>query len=668
MKDIINPGLTLVANTGIKEIIKTVVDCYIKPKLEEHYHNTENEKNIYLLEEKINDYLERSYTNCLYMNTIVFKNEQKKINDLYIPLTVSKCNEVQKRENIKICINKYRDDFIPLYKKVLLVDTAGMGKSTIIKYLYLSAITEKKGIPVLIELRKLDKDISIINFIMNEINGIRQCFKKEDILQLIEGGDFIFFFDGYDEIVPEAKNKITENLEEFISKTSNNTFIISSRDENELSCFGDFQRFDIKSLNKKEAYSLIRKYDENGELSKELIEKLETEENLKILDEFLENPLMVSLLYKAFEYKRTVPYKKHIFYRQVYDALFEEHDLSKGGAYKHSKKSKLDLEDFHRILRSIGFMTLTRGIIYSKEDLVEIIKKAKRKSIDIEFNENDFIYDVTHSVPIFVKDGIEYRWSHKSFQEYFAASYICIDVKEKQEELLRIMSSAEKIYKYYNVLDFCYDIDYKQFARIIIYPTIKELERFYKEKYCDEYYNIYSKEDVNLRKLLEFNYKEILIRKLNEKEVKECFKKELFGKELFKYFFEEWENKGGSYSIINSRFGIRYGRREIETLLRLLYNKRSNIVKNVNIKIKDDIKIYEMLISKLRDGKYQVNDCIENQINQKNIFKLINEYIINNKITSNRTVPLIFDYDKCMELKRVIEDEIEDEKNDVDFI
>ena len=71
-----------------------------------------------------------------------------------------------------------------------------------------------------------------------------------------------------------------------------------------------------------------------------------------MVGEFLANPLLVSLLFKAFEYKQQVPFKKHVFYRQVYDALYHHHDLTKEPGFERKKHSGLDLEDFHRVLRA----------------------------------------------------------------------------------------------------------------------------------------------------------------------------------------------------------------------------------------------------------------------------------------------------------------------------
>lgn len=652
-----NQLIELAATTGITEIVKLGIEKYIKPKLEGFGIG-----NTLLLENKFDEYISRSYNKHLYMNTIVFKNQQKTINDLYIPLTVIKSDNKHHDDTEVITIDTFPSNFIPKYKKVLLIDSAGMGKSTILKYLYLMSIKHNIGIPILIELRKLGQTDSIIDFIINEINGIGLVFKKNEICSLIEGGDFIFFFDGYDEIIDENKSIVTENMQDFISKADNNLFIISSREEGSLSCFGNFQRFDIRPLEKSEAYNLIKKYDNDGELSKQLINKLEDEENLKIINEFLTNPLMVSLLYKAFEYKSSVPYKKNIFYRQVYDALFEDHDRSKGSAYVHEKKSKLDIEDFCLVLRALGFLTLKEGISYSKEELINFIKKVKKIAIGVEFSENDFIYDIVNSVPLFIKEGTEYKWTHKSFQEYFAASYICIDAKEKESKYLQAIFNSNNVDRYYNVLDFCYDMNYKDFRKNAIYPIICDFTKHYKSAYESDYYNDFNKPSVNIRKNLTFIFDDIFIRKDNNLDNK----KESAKADKFTEAFKGWK----AFNNIGLRATIIWGSKVCigcivnsrnSVLLKLLNTKHSSIVKKISkIKVAEDYSIF-------RDGEYILNDDISNELNKKDIFDLVNNLILMN-LENRNSDTLTYDYNKCLKLIKEIEEEKRFEMEDIEFL
>lgn len=659
-----------IATTGISEIVRLAINTYIRPKFE----NLEK-GNYLVMNEQFEEYLKRSYNKNLYMSTIAFKNQQKTIEDLYIPLTVTKYPSANSKDNIEIYVDRYQENFIPLHKKVLLVDNAGMGKSTIIKYLYLCCISENKGIPILVELRKLDKDISIIDFIMNEINGIRECFKKEDILNLIDGGGFIFYFDGYDEIANESKQEVTENLQDFISKTSVpkdacNNFIISSRDESSLSCFSDFQRFDIKALTKEEAYKLICKYDNNGEASKALIEKLKSEKDLSILDEFLVNPLMVSLLYVAFDYRRVIPYKKQIFYRQVYDALFEDHDRTKGGAYVHPKKSKLDIEDFHRVLRALGFVTLSKGISYYKEELIERVAQAKKITAGIQFKENDFIYDIIQSVPLFIKDGIEYRWAHKSFQEYFAASYICFDAKENQSKYLLMMIDKDKISKYYNVLDFCYDIDNKEFLKVIIYPLINEFIEYHDNAFDDDKYKKLNQEELDIIKNACFIYEEIFVKIYNDDEISIKNIDKQNPKEEFKAAFSNWklvESHEAKYIInhykdFNIAVGFALGNNNIESLFYLLSNKKNPIIKEITKKFNAESD--KNFLKIIGNKEYIINKNNKELLSQEEAFYLVNNFLIDNSFLDRRFRKYLFNYDECVNLKSIIEIEI-NSKDDI---
>ena len=62
----------------------------------------------------------------------------------------------------------------------------------------------------------------------------------------------------------EERGFVTTNVQDFISKADRNIFVLTSRPEQALTSFGDFQIFAINPLAKKEAYELLRKYDNQG--------------------------------------------------------------------------------------------------------------------------------------------------------------------------------------------------------------------------------------------------------------------------------------------------------------------------------------------------------------------------------------------------------------------
>ncbi|EDP98346.1 NACHT domain-containing protein [Kordia algicida OT-1] len=251
------------------------------------------------VEEQLQDYLERRYTKFLTIDTLVFANKQTLLEVLYQPLTIS-CREGITNEEIHIKIDSYPENLLPNFARVIIEDAAGMGKSTITKKLFQSIIQEKAGIPVLIELSQIKKKNSILKEIQNQMSSIGKKINQDVILKLINEGDFIFLFDGFDEIALNDRDFTIKELHSFIEKAGDNYFLITSRPETSLASFGGFQKFHVNSLKNEEAYELLEKYDTYGhhKIAESLIEKLKASDDS--LQEYLSNPFLVSLLYKSY--------------------------------------------------------------------------------------------------------------------------------------------------------------------------------------------------------------------------------------------------------------------------------------------------------------------------------------------------------------------------------
>jgi hypothetical protein len=268
-------------------------------------------------------------------------------------------------------------------------------------------------------------------------------------------------------------------MSSFISKAGINLFVISSRPESALKTFGDFQEFNIDRLKTNEAYELTRKIGNNNPKSIQLIEQLK-KDNRKELTEFLESPLLISLLYKKFEHRETIPLKKQEFYWEVFEALFQAHDVIKGDRYEREKESNLTLYEFHKILRGLAYFTaLLNQVEFSHAELEKFLIKTSDFFPGIKFKIANFINDITSAVPIFQKEGLKYKWAHKTLQEYFASEFICRDTKEKQGDILDRLYKDENSLSYYGIIDMCYEIDFKSFRRYILYPICKDYSNYY---------------------------------------------------------------------------------------------------------------------------------------------------------------------------------------------
>ena len=83
------------------------------------------------------------------------------------------------------------------------------------------------------------------------------------------------------------------------------------------------------------------------------------------------------------------------------------------------------------------------------------------------------------SVPLFSKDGVYFKWNHKSLQEYFAARYIVIDAKERQDTIMTELYNSDHVDKYANILDILYDLDNYNFHRLLTLPFLKDFMKYY---------------------------------------------------------------------------------------------------------------------------------------------------------------------------------------------
>ncbi|MDQ1089434.1 NACHT domain-containing NTPase [Siphonobacter sp. SORGH_AS_1065] len=345
---------------------------------------------------------------------------------------------------------------------------------------------------------------------------------------MLTTGGFVILLDGYDEIPLDSRGETTDQIQNFTSRYSNNLFLISSRNEPALATFSGFEHFFIRPLKKNEAFSLLRKYNQNGELSGQLIKKVE--EVYGSIKEFLVNPLLVSLLYTSYEFKNTIPLKKHVFYRQVYDALYENHDLTKEGAFQRTKHChNLDIEDFHKILRYIGFISLKNNTIeFTRDEIIPLLTKAKEYHKDLKFRESDFLNDLTSAVPLFIIDGFYFKWAHKSLQEYFAAQFVFTDAGENKEVILTKMCQRDDVYKILNMLDLYRSIDSLGFRNIFL---LRYAENLYNSIYSND--NVGNNNDVINRKIILFFYK-IRFYLVPKKDVIEFTKSKDFRDEVYR--------------------------------------------------------------------------------------------------------------------------------------
>lgn len=631
--------------TIAKPVIEPIIQTLIKPKIEQlakwlKKAELKNQIADNYFENKFEEYLARTYNYCQNINVLIFQNQQIKISDIYYPLTIQSSKD---HHNYKI------DDFpisiLESYGKILISDTAGMGKSTLMKWAGKKIIENNLGIPILIELRNLKDNHSILDEIFNQVNPIDNSFDKYLILKFLELGHFVVLLDGFDEIQHKNQELIIKDIRDFVNKTPNNYFILTSRPEGALATFGDFQLFHILPLREKDAFEVIKKYDSICPIKVgiKLIEDIK--ENFNQTKELLGNPFLVSLIYSTYTYNKDIPSNKVTFYEEIYSALFKKHDLSKDG-WTRPKKSKLDIQQFKIILRQLAFDTAVLGeIVYSESEITNYIKISKSKCPGIEFSIIDFLDDILSSVPIFQRDGSKIKWAHKSLQDYFAADFIAFDSR-KEEILNRIYKSDRD--GFLNILDLFYEMDFKTFRNVIIKQLLIEFI-----DHCESSYSkIANIDELTLkeRQSKTFNLDVVFIKIDKKTPMTKVF-------DFIQNKIPEFKDAKKRSMIIHlenilvvTSFNFK------RQLIELLSNKQLSYVSN---KYEKEKNVKLILPS---NELYYLNDDPTSFLNETKNFKKVNSllfYPLRNR--SDKNLPVI-DYDKAREELKLIEDEMQKEK------
>lgn len=417
-------------------------------------------------------YLIRKYNSLNESTSQLFRNKGYKINELYVPLTIQ---EPEEESNFRI--DDFPDELFQKDTKILVKDSAGMGKSTILKMIYRYAFDSHK-IAFYIDLKSLINNgevLAVEDYLQHELPDFKKDISKEFLLKLFSENKFYFMFDGADEVPDKYKEALFLKVISFCEKLKNSFFIVATREEDSvLSSFHSFKSYSINALEKEEAYELLRKYEFKDVKAEFLIEELEKGKNRPVL-EFLKNPLLTTLLYTAYTYKKKIPLKKNLFYSQVFSALYENHDATKIGYLTRKKHSGLDIDDFEKILSHLAFNSrVLEELEYTRTELLKKLTKIAESHPTIEFTPSSFIKDLTTSVPVFRKDGNSYIWQHKSIQEYFYVRFLDLVLNDEQKKkVVSNILEQDDLKKYRFILDILFDEDEEFFHNFITRDVLK---------------------------------------------------------------------------------------------------------------------------------------------------------------------------------------------------
>ena len=462
-------------NDLASKFMNAIFDEYLSPlisKIANKLKITYNEVKIDL-EIPFQAYLTKSYEKYSKIKTIIYGIEPKRLYDFFEIPFLKKGSDIIKPTTTRVLTE--------ISKFLIIEGSGGIGKSTLMKHLFLSELELKDYIPIFIELKDFNEEghLDLEKLLLKKLNQFHNTFQEEYLDYALQSGCFLFLLDGYDELYSENQKEFFKKLNDFCDKYPENHYILSSRPYSE-SEFIEFQRFTVLKavpFNKEQAISLIIKIEyPDEELKNKFIRDLES--GLYDRHEsFASNPLLLNIMLSTYNDYAEIPQKLHLFYYQAFDTMFSKHDATK--SYRRKMLSDLSSDTFKECFAIFCLLTYQKAKTeFTFPEIEEIFKKFPPRIKNV-LNIGNFIDDLENCLCVLYKEGNSYKFSHRSFQEYFVAYFLNIQTDSKMRDYsFHLIESGKFSTSADSVFFMLEDMNTQRFNSNILIPLLDKFEKY----------------------------------------------------------------------------------------------------------------------------------------------------------------------------------------------
>jgi len=307
---------------------------------------------------------------------------------------------------------------------VVVRGIVGQGKSIFLRFLAAREFELGTRIPVFVELRRLSVDGTFISAAIEEMKNLGLGGATTEIFEhLVEASKIVFLLDGFDEVPDEKASALVQELESLSARMPKLRMIVTSRPENAIERSPHFRVFDLAPLGPGEYAKVVARITNDQTLSEEIVNGVN--KSHQSIVSLLSTPLMVSLLIVRYRVGQGIPENRVAFYEPLFMLLLQRHDASKAG-YKRKRNSKLSDSQLLNFFNCLCFVTRRDGVSVLREATLNAAATRALKWVNLEEHPPDgAVDDVRRITCLILRDGLdEYRFLHKSVQEFHAACFV----------------------------------------------------------------------------------------------------------------------------------------------------------------------------------------------------------------------------------------------------
>lgn len=435
-------------------------------------------------------YIRNSYDKYSKLKTLLYSSEERPFDEFFV------CNEISTEPRLAHFSrrSKIPDEILiknvtleALAKKsrfVLLIGMGGIGKSMMMRHLFLEAIKAfpRTGtIPVLVTLREFTSEPGgLFNLIVESVHRFDVTFSASHVNRLMVDGKCQLLLDGLDEIKGSDMEEFQKQLDALIDRYPADQYVMSTR---RFSSFVGLSRFSVMAMmpfTGAQALELIDKLEfcpEEPRLKQQFRDKL-VNNLFETHWEFVTNPLLLTLMLMNYHRFADVPEKKYLFYEQAYQTLLQRHDADKL-AYKRVFRSVTDPSDFTKVFKEFCAKSYRKGDFEfdsqkfgSYFDRLKSVERLNSPMMKID----NFLFDVCHSACLMYEEGQSFHFLHRSFQEYFFADYY----SRQDDTTLRKLGAAidrsdQMVFDDGSAFDMLYDLAPEKVEKFIFLPFLDQI-------------------------------------------------------------------------------------------------------------------------------------------------------------------------------------------------
>ena len=321
-------------------------------------------------------------------------------------------------EGTRVIVNAGSDTFPVRGGHVLLCAPYGAGKTTFLRHLLLDAAKlslEAGVIPFLTDLSTFGRNcINLESYIMKRIEPLCGQEYGTEFEEILENGKALIMLDGLEEISDGDVKTFHRLLNDFIDKYPGNRIIITTDLSAENKVPERFSVYTLLPFEEEQSLNYAKKLAADEESGSSFEKQLLNLANSSYRS-LTAMPLYISALYEVYRRSGTLNPETPEFYLSIIRSFSAGKEFVSG----------LEDETFFRFLAEFSFKNLAEGYTSFTEDRFKKSIAAMKTLKNTEScSSHALVADLCGTTAVMLSDGMEYRFVHHGFQEYFSAQYI----------------------------------------------------------------------------------------------------------------------------------------------------------------------------------------------------------------------------------------------------